>query len=37
VTFLDETTDGIEDIWWIDEGQDYARVWWEWIRELEIG
>jgi hypothetical protein len=27
--FVDETENGIEDIWWIDEGQDYPRLWWE--------
>jgi hypothetical protein len=27
--FVDETTNGTEDIWWIDEGQDYPRLWWE--------
>lgn len=27
--FVDETTNGSEDIWWIDEGQDYPRLWWE--------
>jgi hypothetical protein len=25
--FTNETTNGIEDIWWIDEG--YLRLWWE--------
>jgi parallel beta-helix repeat protein len=30
---LDETTNGTEDIWWIDEGQDYPRLWWELIPE----
>jgi hypothetical protein len=24
-----ETANGTEDIWWIDEGQDYPRLWWE--------
>jgi len=24
-----ETTNGTEDIWWIDEGKDYPRLWWE--------
>jgi len=35
-TFLDagwdlvgETANGTEDIWWIDEGKDYPRLWWE--------
>ena len=27
--FVDETTNGTEDIWWIIEGQDYPRLWWE--------
>ncbi|MGD2095515.1 MAG: GLUG motif-containing protein, partial [Phycisphaerales bacterium] len=27
--FVDETDNGAEDIWWIDEGQDYPRLWWE--------
>jgi len=27
--FFDETENGVEDIWWIDEGQDYPRLWWE--------
>jgi len=27
--FLDETENGTEDIWWILEGQDYPRLWWE--------
>jgi hypothetical protein len=27
--FVDETTNGTEDIWWIDEGQGYPRLWWE--------
>lgn len=27
--FADETANGIEDIWWIDEGKDYPRLWWE--------
>ena len=26
---VDETTNGTEDIWWILEGQDYPRLWWE--------
>jgi len=24
-----ETANGTEDIWWIDEGKDYPRLWWE--------
>jgi hypothetical protein len=27
--FIDETANGTEDIWWIDEGQEYPRLWWE--------
>ena len=27
--FMDETANGTEDIWWIIEGQDYPRLWWE--------
>jgi hypothetical protein len=27
--FVDETENGAENIWWIDEGQDYPRLWWE--------
>jgi hypothetical protein len=27
--FLDETANGTEDIWWILEGLDYPRFWWE--------
>ena len=27
--FVDETANGTEDIWWIDEGKDYPRLWWE--------
>jgi hypothetical protein len=27
--FLDETFNGTDDIWWIDEGKDYPRLWWE--------
>jgi hypothetical protein len=27
--FVDETVNGREDIWWILEGQDYPRLWWE--------
>lgn len=29
--FVDETANGTEDIWWIDEGNDYPRLWWELI------
>jgi len=27
--FVGETDNGSEDIWWIDEGRDYPRLWWE--------
>ena len=27
--FVDETANGTEDIWWILEGKDYPRLWWE--------
>jgi hypothetical protein len=27
--FVDEERNGTEDIWWILEGQDYPRLWWE--------
>jgi hypothetical protein len=27
--FIGETTNGIEDIWWILEGEDYPRLFWE--------
>jgi hypothetical protein len=32
--FVDETENGTEDIWWILEGQDYPRLWWE-LDEVE--
>ena len=31
--FVDETANGTEDIWWILEGHDYPRLWWELTRE----
>jgi len=31
--FVGETTNGTEDIWWILEGKDYPRLWWELIPE----
>jgi hypothetical protein len=31
--FVDETANGTEDIWWILEGRDYPRLWWELIPE----
>ena len=27
--FIGETANGTEDIWWILEGQDYPKLWWE--------
>ena len=27
--FVDETENGTDNIWWILEGQDYPRLWWE--------
>ncbi len=27
--FFDETENGVFDLWWITEGQDYPRLWWE--------
>ena len=27
--FVDEDRNGTEDIWWILEGQDYPKLWWE--------
>jgi len=27
--FMGETKNGTEDIWWILEGQDYPRLWWQ--------
>jgi parallel beta-helix repeat protein len=27
--FVDETANGTEDTWWINEGKDYPRLWWE--------
>ena len=27
--FVDEIANGTDDIWWILEGQDYPRLWWE--------
>jgi len=31
--FIEETANGTEDIWWILEGQDYPRLWWELVEE----
>jgi hypothetical protein len=33
--FVGETANGTEDIWWIDEGKDYPRLWWELNEEAE--
>ena len=30
---VDETANGTEDIWWILEGQDYPRLFWELTEE----
>jgi hypothetical protein len=27
--FVGETANGTEDVWWINEGKDYPRLWWE--------
>jgi hypothetical protein len=27
--FMDETDNGTEDIWCINEGKGYSRLWWE--------
>jgi hypothetical protein len=37
--FREETANGADDIWWIDEGRDYPRLWWEWIEDdlAELG
>ncbi len=29
-----DAENGTEDIWWILEGQDYPRLWWETFSEL---
>jgi hypothetical protein len=31
--FINETENSTKDIWWILEGQDYPRLWWELISE----
>ena len=33
---MDETRNGTEDIWWILEGQDTPRLWWELSGHAEI-
>jgi len=32
--FIGETENGTDDIWWILEGQDYPRLWWELVEEV---
>lgn len=27
--FIGEFNNGTEDVWWINEGHDYPRLWWE--------
>jgi hypothetical protein len=27
--FTEETANGTDDIWWINEGKDYPRLWWQ--------
>jgi hypothetical protein len=34
--FLDETGNGTEDIWWILEGRDSPRLWWELPRDYMV-
>jgi len=34
--FIDETDNGTDEIWWILEGQDHPRLWWE-LEEEETG
>lgn len=34
--FVDESENGNEDIWWINEGKDYPRLWWELIEDDSI-
>lgn len=31
--FLGETDNGVEDLWWIDDGRDYPHLWWELAEE----
>jgi hypothetical protein len=33
--FVGESNNGTEDVWWIDEGKDYPRLWWELNDELK--
>jgi len=34
--FVGETANGTEDIWWILEGKDYPRLWWELSEEANL-
>ncbi|UCE50207.1 MAG: hypothetical protein JSW47_08590 [Phycisphaerales bacterium] len=34
--FVGETANGTDDIWWILEGQDYPRLWWEWVLVMVV-
>jgi hypothetical protein len=29
--FVDEVENGTNDIWWILEGREYPRLWWDWL------
>jgi hypothetical protein len=35
--FVDETENGTDDIWWILEGWDYPRLWWQYGRAFSPG
>jgi len=35
--FVGETANGTEDIWWILDGKDYPRLWWERVLEDDFG
>ncbi len=34
--FVGETANGTQDIWWINEGKDYPRLWWEGVPVLVV-
>ncbi len=34
--FVGETVNGANDIWWINEGKAYPRLWWETIELMEL-
>ncbi len=34
--FVGETANGTEEIWWINEGKDYPRLWWENILTIDF-